>query len=112
MDTNTPSEADSPDTDARIDAKLPAGDRPNWTTRTVPPILADSTNGHLEQSQFFDIEYGDTSDLDGFVTDVTTIAQSRCEHATDYADIETLDAGDVIQIRHPEQPDGDINIVH
>ena len=29
-------------------------------------------------------------DLDGFVADVTTIAQSQCEHATDYADVETL----------------------
>jgi putative transposase len=28
--------------------------------------------------------------LDGFVADVTTIAQSQCEHATDYADIEAL----------------------
>ena len=29
-------------------------------------------------------------DLDGYVADVTTIAQARCEHATDYADIKTL----------------------
>jgi hypothetical protein len=28
--------------------------------------------------------------LDGFVADVTTIAQSQCEHCEDYADIETL----------------------
>lgn len=34
------------------------------------------------------IERDDT--LGGFVTDVTLIAQSQCERATDYADIETL----------------------
>ncbi|WP_114578831.1 transposase [Saliphagus sp. LR7] len=32
----------------------------------------------------------ETDDLVGFVSDVTTIAQARCEHATDYTDIETL----------------------
>lgn len=29
-------------------------------------------------------------DIDRFVADVTTIAQSQCERTTDYADIETL----------------------
>ena len=32
----------------------------------------------------------EADDLIGFVSDVTTIAQARCEHATDYTDIETL----------------------
>ena len=32
----------------------------------------------------------EADDLVGFVSDVTTIAQARCEHATDYTDIETL----------------------
>lgn len=29
-------------------------------------------------------------DFSGFISDITTIAQSRCEHCEDYADIETL----------------------
>ena len=33
---------------------------------------------------------GTSDDFDELVSAVTTIAQSWCEHATDYADIETL----------------------
>jgi putative transposase len=44
-----------------------------------------------DQSRFFDGKSGEKSDaLNGFVADVTTIVQSQCERATDYADIETL----------------------
>jgi putative transposase len=91
MDTNTPSESEFPDTDARIDAKLPAADQPDDPTDSAASILADSTNNHSERSRFFDTESdGKGDDLDGFVADVITIVQSRCEHATDYIDIETL----------------------
>ena len=91
MDTNTPSESELPDTDARIDAKLPAADQPDDPTDSAASILADSTNDHSKRSRFFDVDFdGTDNNLDGFVSDVTTIAQSRCEHATDYADIETL----------------------
>ncbi|EMA54539.1 transposase [Halococcus salifodinae] len=91
MGTNSASDADSPDMDARIDTQSLAEDRPNEATRTDPPILANTTNGHPEQSRVFDSESdGAGDDLGEFVADVTTIAQARCEHATDYADIETL----------------------
>jgi putative transposase len=44
-----------------------------------------------DQSHFFDSKSGEKSDaLNGFVADVTTIVQSQCERATDYADIEML----------------------
>ena len=89
--TNSASDADSPDTDARIDAESSAADRSNGTTTTVPPLLADGTNDYPEQSRVFDSESKSVGDeLDEFVADVTTIAQARCEHATEYADIETL----------------------
>lgn len=40
------------------------------------------------QSRFFNFESeGGGTDLDGLVSDVTTITQSWCEHATDYADM-------------------------
>ena len=91
MGTNSASDADSPDTDARIDAKSSAADRSNGTTTTVLPLLADGTNDHSEQSRVCDSESESVGDeLDEFVADVTTIAQARCKHATDYADIETL----------------------
>ena len=91
MGTNSTSETDSPDTDARIDTQSPAEDCPNEATRTVPPILADTTNGHPGQLWVFDGESGGAGDdLGEFVADVTTIAQARCEHATDYTDIETV----------------------
>ena len=46
---------------------------------------------YANSTTFFDYksdEEGD--DLGGFVGDVTSIVQSRCERATDYMDIETL----------------------
>src|SRR5699024_9534742 len=89
MGRNTASDADLSDTNARIDTQPPAADRSNGITRTVPPSLADTSN--TGQPQFFAGESdGVGDDLDEFVTDVTTIARSQCEHATDYADIETL----------------------
>lgn len=91
MGTNSASDADSSDTDARIDAESSAADRSNGTMTTVPSLLADSTDDPPEQSRFFDYESDEAGyELDKFVADVTTIAQARCEHATDYADIETL----------------------
>jgi len=91
MGTNSASDADSPDTDARIDAKSSAADRSNRTTTTVPPLLADGTDDNPDQSRFFDYESDEAGDgLDEFVADVTTIAQARCEHCEDYANIETL----------------------
>jgi hypothetical protein len=91
MGTNSASDTDSRDTDGRIDAKSSAADRSNGTTTTVLPLLADGTDDHPKQSRFFDRESESTGDeLDGFVADVTTIVQARCEHATEYADIETL----------------------
>jgi hypothetical protein len=91
MGTNSASDADSPDTDARIDTQSLAADRPNEATRTVPLILANTTDQRPEQSRVFDSESdGAGDDLGEFVADITTIAQARCEHATDYADIKTL----------------------
>lgn len=82
---------DQNDTDTRLDTKSPAADRPTETTETVAPTPADSPNGFSELPQLFAFEakaQGD--DLDDFVAAVTTIAQSWCERATDYAAIETL----------------------
>ena len=63
----------------------------NDTAKTLTPIHADSATDHHGSSRFFDIDSdGSSDDLDGFVSDVTTVAQSQCEHATDYADIEAL----------------------
>ena len=91
MGTNSASDTDSPDTDGRIDAKSSAADRSNGTMTTVLPLLADGTDDHPKQSRFFDSESESVGDeLDGFVADVTTIVQARREHATEYADIETL----------------------
>ncbi|GAA0472576.1 transposase (plasmid) [Halococcus dombrowskii] len=91
MDANSSSDSDFPDTDARIDAKSSAADRPSDTVDTVIPVLSDDTNDDSEQSRFFDTESDGAGDtLDGFVSDVTTVAQSQCERATDYADIESL----------------------
>jgi putative transposase len=90
MGTNTPSDTDSPDTNTRIDAPSPAADRPTGTTTSVTSMLANKTDA-TEQSRFCAIEANGTGDtLDGFVAAVTTIAHSWCEHATDYAAIETL----------------------
>lgn len=57
---------DQNDTDARLDTRSPAADRPTETTETVAPIP------------------------DRFAATVTTVAQSQCERVTDYADIEML----------------------
>ena len=93
METNShaESDADSPDTDARIDAKSPATTPLNDTAEMVAAALAVSATGDNDRSRFFDIA-PDVSGgaLDEFVADVTTIAQSQCEHCEDYADIETL----------------------
>lgn len=89
MGDDSASETDSSDTNARIGTQLPAADRPNRTTGTVPADLADITNAG--QSRFFAGAFdGVNDDLGGFVTDVTTVAQTRCEHCGDYADIEAL----------------------
>ncbi len=90
MGTNSASDADSPDTDERIDTQSPAADRPDDTAKSVTPILAASATDHPERSRFFDLDSEEAVDLDGFVADVTTIAQSRCECCEDYTDIETL----------------------
>jgi putative transposase len=91
MGTNTQSDADSPDTDARIDANLLAEDQPNDTASTTISALAGSETNHHEQPRFFAVGSDRTgADLDGFVSVLTTIAQSQCERATDYTDVETL----------------------
>ncbi|EMA55128.1 hypothetical protein C450_03637 [Halococcus salifodinae DSM 8989] len=51
MGRNSASETDSSDPDARIDTHLPATDRSNRTTETLPPDPADTSNA--EQSRFF-----------------------------------------------------------
>jgi putative transposase len=91
MGTNSHSESDSPDTDARIDAKSSATNRLNDTAEMVAAALVADATGYHGRSRFFEDESGGSGDaLDGFVADVTTIVQSQCERATDYADIETL----------------------
>jgi hypothetical protein len=65
------------------------------TDRATPPRQSHrhvgSATDHHEQSCFFGPEYdGIGEDLDGFVAAVTIVAQSQCERATDYTDIETL----------------------
>ena len=86
MGTNTQSDADSTDTDTRIDAT-----RPNDDSSTATPIPAENTDDHGEWPRILDAESSRMAiDLDSFVTDVTTIAQSWSEYATDYVDIETL----------------------
>src|SRR5699024_4630531 len=53
-------------------------------------LVADATDHH-EQAHFFESKLDGGGDvLDGFVADVTTIAQSQCERWEGYADIETL----------------------
>jgi putative transposase len=91
MDTYPPSDSKTSDTDARIDAQTPTADHPNDTGTPGALTPADSTNGPFEPPRSFALEAeGTANDLDDVVTAVTTIAQSWCEHATDYADIETL----------------------
>jgi putative transposase len=51
----------------------------------------NSVISHPDRSRCFGVESGGTGDgLDGLVSAVSTIAQSWCERATSYADIETL----------------------
>jgi putative transposase len=93
MDTKPHSEldTDSPDTDARIETQLSTADKSNDLTKTVTPVLAENVTDQHGQSRFFnDASAKKDNALDGFVADVTTIAQSQCEHATNYNDIETL----------------------
>ncbi|WP_160135605.1 transposase [Halococcus salsus] len=53
-------------------------------------LVADAT-GYNDRSRFVEDESDGSGDgLDGFVADVTTIAQSQCERCESYADIETL----------------------
>jgi IS4 transposase len=53
-------------------------------------LVADAT-GYHGRSRFFEDESDGSGDtLDGFVADVTTIAQSQCERWENYVDIETL----------------------
>lgn len=64
-------------------------DLPNDTAKKGTLASTDSTTDHHGQSSFFDLE--ETNDVfDGLVAVVITIAQSQCEHATDYAAIKTL----------------------
>src|SRR5699024_12424906 len=89
--SHSPSDADSPDTDARIDAKSPAANRLNDTTEMVAAALVASGTDYHGQTRFFEDELDGTDDaLDGFVADVTTIVQSQCKRATDSDDNEML----------------------
>ena len=91
MNTNTPSDSELPDTDARTDPNSPATDRLDDTAKTVSPILDGSATEHHGRSRCFNIESdGNGTDPDGFVSNVTTIAQSQCKHCEDYAELETL----------------------
>jgi putative transposase len=91
METTPTSESDSPDTDTRIDAKSPATTSLNDTAEMVAAALVADAVGHHDRSRFFEDESDGSGDaLDGFVADVTTIAQSQCERWEGYADIETL----------------------
>jgi putative transposase len=91
MSPKPESDADVSDTDARIDAKPPAAKPLNDTAEMVAAALvADATDRH-EQAHFFKSKLDGGGDaLDGFVADVTTIAQSQYGHCEGYADIETL----------------------
>ncbi len=51
-------------------------------------LVADATSHH-GRTRFFEDEFeGSGNGLDGFIADVTTVAQSQCERAESYADIE------------------------
>jgi hypothetical protein len=89
MGTNSQSGSESSDTNTRIDAHSPDTNLLSNTTTTVTSPRAGSTHEHHKQSCFFSPESDRTCEtLDRFVSDVITIAQSRCERATDYDDIE------------------------
>jgi putative transposase len=91
METKPTAESDSADTDPRIDAKSPATTPLNDTAEMVAAALVADAAGHHGRSRFFEDESDGSGDtLDGFVADVTTIAQSQCERWEGYADIEML----------------------
>ena len=91
MGTKSTPESDAPDTDARIDAKSSATTPLNDTAEMVAAALIADATGYNGQSGFFEGESDGSGDvLNGFVADVTTIAQSQCERWESYADIETL----------------------
>jgi putative transposase len=91
MVTKPTPESGSADTDPRIDAKSPTTIPLNDTAEMVAAALVADATGHHGRSRFFKDESDGSDDvLDGFVADVTTIAQSQCERWENYADIETL----------------------
>jgi putative transposase len=91
METKPTAESDSADTDPRIDAKSPATTPLNDTAEMVAAALVADATGYHGQTRFFEDELDGTGDaFDGFVADVTTIAQSQCGRWESYADIETL----------------------
>ena len=91
METKPTPESDSTDTDARIDAKPPRADRLNDTVEIVAATLVADATGYNGRSRFFEGESDRSGDgLNGFVADVTTIAQSQCERWESHANIETL----------------------
>ena len=91
METTPTPESDSPDTDARIDARPPATTPLNDTAEMVAAALVADATGYNGQPRFFEGEAdGSGDDLDGFVGDVTTIAQLQCERWESYRDIEML----------------------
>jgi putative transposase len=91
MGTKPTPESDSADTDGCIDTKSPATTPLNDTAEMVAAALVADATGYNDRSRFFEDESDGSGDgLDGFVADVTTIAQSQCERCESYADIETL----------------------
>jgi putative transposase len=91
MGTKPTPESESADTDARIDAKSPATTPLNDTAEMVAAALVADATGSHGRTRFFEGGSDGTGDiLDGFVADVTTIAQSQCERWEGYADIKTL----------------------
>ncbi|EMA43611.1 transposase IS4 family protein [Halococcus saccharolyticus DSM 5350] len=91
MGTKPTPESDSADTEPRIDAKSLATTPLHDTAEMVAAALVADATGHHGRSRFFEDESDGSGDvLDGFVADVTTIAQSQCERWESYADIKTL----------------------
>ena len=91
MGTNSDSESDAPDTTACIDAQPPVTNPLNDTAEMVAAALVADATGYNGRSRFFESESDGSGDtLDSFVADLTTIAQSQCERAESYADLETL----------------------
>jgi putative transposase len=91
MGTEPHSESDSPDTTTRIDVQPPVTNSLNDTAKMVAAALVADATDYNGQSRFFESESDESGDaLDSFVADLTTIAQSQCERAESYADIEAL----------------------